>query len=74
MSDMKLFHKKSNYVDKQGNEKVATNFFLKIGNMLIPIEVKYFPNKETNIDNQYQARRAVMSSFSEELPAKEKSE
>lgn len=72
MTEMKLYKKKVVYKDKKtGEERYATNFSLKLGDTIVPIEVKFFPDKETNRDNQYTSRRAVMSAFAEEQREKE---
>lgn len=72
MTEMKLFKKKVVYKDKDsGEEKFAINFSLKLGDTFVPIEVKFFPDKQTGRDIQYSSRRAVMSAFAEELPEKE---
>lgn len=72
MTEMKLYKKKVAYKDKNtGEEKTAVNFSLKLGDALIPIEVKFFPDKETKKDLQYASRRAVVLAFAEELPDKE---
>ena len=72
MTEMKLYKKKVTYTDKStGEEKTAVNFSLKIGDALIPIEVKFFPDKETKKDLKYASRRAVLLAFAEDLPDKE---
>ena len=72
MTEMKLYKKKVVYKDKKtGEERYAINFSLKLGDTLVPIEVKFFPDKETNRDNQYASRKAVMSAFAEEQSEKE---
>ncbi len=67
-----LFKKNVKYLDKKDNnkEKTATNFYLQCGDSLIPIEVKFFANKEDGRDNQYLGRKSVMSAFAQELPDK----
>lgn len=67
MTEIKLYQKKATYT-KDGTERNVINFFLQLGNSRIPIEVKYFPNKETNRDDQYLRRKSVMSAFAEDLP------
>ena len=72
MTEMKLYKKKVTYKDKNtGEEKTAVNFSLKLGDALIPIEVKFFPDKKTKKDLQYASRRAVVLAFAEDLPDKE---
>ena len=64
---VELLKEKSNYKDKDGNEKVATNFSLQCGDTRIPIEVKYFENKETGRDPAFAGRKMVLSSFAKEV-------
>lgn len=72
MTEMKLYKKKVVYKDKStGEEKTAVNFSLKLGNIFVPIEVKFFPDKETKKDPQYASRRAVVLAFAEDMPEKE---
>lgn len=68
MAELKLFKKNVKYKDKDNNEKTAVNFYLKCGDALVPIEVRFFANKETGRDNQYMGRKSVLSAFAEELP------
>lgn len=69
---MKLYKKKVTYKDKStGEEKTAVNFSLKFGDIFVPIEVKFFLDKETKKDPQYASRRAVVLAFAEDLPDKE---
>ena len=68
---VKLFKKNVNYVNKDGETKVATNYFVQCGDVLVPVEVKYFENKETGEDKNYRTRRSLMSAFAEELPERE---
>jgi len=65
-----ILKKNVKYKDKDGAEKNATNFYIRCGNVLIPIEVKYFPDKETGIDKAYNGRKSVLLAFAEELPDK----
>ncbi|MGN1051891.1 MAG: hypothetical protein ACI4SH_00715 [Candidatus Scatosoma sp.] len=71
MSEVKLLKRKVPYVDKEGKDRIATNFFLSCGDVMIPIEVKYFENKETGRDDRYLERKTVLSAFAETLPEKE---
>jgi hypothetical protein len=66
--ETKLFKRNVTYTDKSGEEKKAVNFFIQCGDQLIPVEVKYFENKETGEDNNYRSRKSVLSAFAEELP------
>ena len=69
---VKLQMRKVPYVDKDNEEKIAYNFFLLCGNVQIPIEVKFFENKEGR-DPQYIPRKVVLESYAEVLPPKETS-
>lgn len=68
MAEVKLFKKMSKYVANDGEEKTATNFYVGCGDVLVPVEVKYFEDKQTGTDSRYRERRVVMSAFAEELP------
>ena len=70
MVEVKLYKKERTYTDKNGEEKRATNFYVRCGNELIPIEVSYF-GKDDKSDKQYAPRRAILSAFAEDLPPKE---
>lgn len=74
MALVQLFKEQNQYTDKDGNEKTATNFSILCGDVKIPIEVKYFENKELGRDPAYSGRKLVLSSYAEEIPAKEKQE
>ena len=67
---VKLLKQLTNYVDKEGNEKTATNFFVECGGERIPIEVRYFNGPDGEPDRNYRARKMVLSSHAEELPSK----
>lgn len=71
MAEVKLFKRISHY-EKDGETKTATNFFVQCGDTNIPIEVKYFEDKETGRDNQYLGRKMVLASYSDLLPELEK--
>lgn len=74
---VELFKREVKYNEKKdgketGKEKTATNFFVRCGDNLIPVEVKYFSNpKCDNRDPNYAGRIAVMSAFAAELPPRE---
>lgn len=70
-----LFKKVGTYEDKKdGKEKQYTNFYLRCGDSLIPIEPCFFPDKDNdNKDYQYAGRKEVMKAFAEILPDKDKS-
>ena len=65
-----LLKKQVSYKDKEGTEKKATNFYLRCGDTLVPIEIKYFPD-ENNVDKAYGARKSVLSAFASVLPDKD---
>ena len=69
---VKLFKKNVNYVNKDGETKVATNYFVQCGDVSVPVEVKYFEKKETGEDKNYRTRKTLMSAFAEELPERER--
>ena len=70
MAQVSLLKKNGSYVNKDGEEKKVTNFFVRCGDVLVPIEVKYFESKETGKDDRYRERRVLLSAFAEELPDK----
>lgn len=65
---VQLFKKLSNYKDKNGQEKTATNFFVECNGTLIPIEVKFFADPNTNSDPNFRGRKMVLSTFADLLP------
>lgn len=67
---VELFKRKNVYKDKDGNEKTGVNFSLKCGDILVPIEVRYF-GKDDKPDTQYASRKTLLSAFAEELPERE---
>lgn len=71
MADVKLFKQISHY-EKNGETKTATNFFVLCGDVYVPVEVKYFENKETGKDNQFLGRKMILASYAETLPEKSK--
>lgn len=69
MTEMKLYKRKVVYKDKKTDtDKTAVNFYLKLGDALIPVECKYFPDPVTGQDRQYLGRKSVMSAFAEDFP------
>lgn len=68
MAEVKLYKKLATYTDKNGEEKQATNFFVACGDQFVPIDVKYFEDKETGIDKNYRVRKTLLSAFAELLP------
>lgn len=67
-----LFKKVGTYKDKKdGKEKQYTNFYLRCGDSLIPIEPCFFPDKDNdNRDYQYAGRKEVLKAFADTLPDK----
>ena len=77
MAAVQLFKRKKKYTDKDGNEKVATNFFVKCGDEgeLIAIDIHYFPNaKFDDRDPGFTGRKAVMEAFATTLSDDETTE
>ena len=73
MALVQVFKKQSQYVDKDGKDRTATNFFVDCGGILVPVEVKYFEDKETGRDDRYRERKVLLTAFAEMLPDKETS-
>ena len=74
MATVQLFKRKSTYVDKDGKDRVATNFYIKCGDEgdLIAVDIHYFPNPKTdNRDPGFTGRKAVMEAFATTLPERE---
>ena len=71
MAEVKLYKKLATYTNKDGEEKQATNFFIACGDELVPIDIKYFEDKETGIDKNYRVRKTLLSAFAELLPERE---
>ena len=69
---VKLYKQNVEYTTSKGEKKKATNYFVECGDVLVPVEVKYFEDKVTHEDKQYRTRRTLMSAFAEELPEREK--
>lgn len=70
--EVKLYKKAVSYKDKKGEEKTATNYFVQCGDVLVPVEVKFFADKETGEDKNYRTRKSLMSAFAETLPERKK--
>ena len=73
--EVKLYQKNGTYTKQDtGEQKPYTNFYIKLGNTLIPINVPYFPNSALEgRDPNYNSRVSVLKAFAEELPEKEDS-
>ena len=69
---VKLFKRNVEYTTATGEVKTATNYFLQCGDVLVPIEVKFFADRVTGEDKNYRTRRTLMSAFAEELPERKK--
>lgn len=70
---VELLKKVGKYTDKDGNEKQYTNFYVRCGDSLIPIEPCFFPDKDhDNKDFQYAGRKEVLKAFASILPDKDK--
>ena len=69
---VKLYKRNVEYTTKEGEVKKITNYFVECGDVLIPVEVKFFEDKKTGEDKNYRTRRTLMSAFAEELPEREK--
>ena len=70
MAMVQLFKVKKPYKDAEGNDKVATNFYIKCGEEgdLIAVDIHYFPNSQLNDrDPGYAGRKAVMEAFATTL-------
>ena len=69
---VKLFKKVGTYVDKKdGKEKRFVNFYVQIGDQMIPVEPKYFPqDRFEGRDPGFAGRKAVMEAMAETLPDK----
>lgn len=70
MAQVQLFKKVGKYTDKDGKEKTSTRFYVKCGDVLVPVEIPYFEGEDGR-DYQYASRRAVLSAFSDTLPEKQ---
>lgn len=66
---VELFKKSGTYEDKNGKEKQYTNFYVKCGDSLIPINVPYFEGEDGK-DYQYNGRKEVLKAFADNLPEK----
>lgn len=69
---VELLKKNGKYVDKKdGKEKSFTNFFLRCGDELVPVEVCFFPQEKFDgRDPNYNGRKKVLSAFAAILPDK----
>jgi hypothetical protein len=70
MKEAKLWKRLSKYVTPTGEERTGVNFYVECGDVFVPIEVKFFENKETGRDDQYHVRKQLLSAFADVLPEK----
>ncbi len=67
---VELYKKTGTYQDKaSGKDKQFVNFYVKCGDVLVPVTVCYFENEEGR-DFQYNGRKQVLAAFAEVLPEK----
>ena len=71
MAEVKLWKKQAQYTNKDGEERTATNFFVDCGGILVPVDVKYFEDKETGRDDHYRERKTLLTAFADTLPERE---
>lgn len=69
-----LYKRNVEYTNQDGEVKTATNYFVQCGDVLVPVEVKYFEDKQTGEDKNYRTRRSLMSAFAEPFPDRKKDE
>lgn len=73
---VELLKQITEYTNKDGKEVKGTNFYLRCGDTLIPIDVKYFGKKDKDgkelPDPQYSGRKNVMYAFADLLPERTK--
>lgn len=72
MAEVKLWKKQAQYTNKDGEERTATNFFVDCGGIFVPVEVKYFEDKETGRDDHYRERKTLLTAFADTLPDRDK--
>lgn len=68
---VQLFKKVGTY-EKDGEEKQYTNFYLRCGDTLVPVQPCFFPDKNNdNRDFRYNGRKEVLKAFATTLPDKD---
>ena len=75
MAQVSLFKRKVSYKGENGEEKQATNFYIRCGEEgdLIAVDIHYFPNpKCDNRDPGFLGRKAVMENYATTLSKSEK--
>ncbi|MBQ2738553.1 MAG: hypothetical protein IJF38_07670 [Clostridia bacterium] len=71
--EVKLVKKNVTITKEDGTTQRGTNFYLKVGNEYVPIQVVFFPNdKCEGRDPAFAARMAILSAVAESLPPKDK--
>lgn len=69
MAQVGLFKRNGTY-EKDGRNKTFTNFYLRCGDCLVPVQVCYYENEDGR-DPQYAGRKEVLKAFAETLPERE---
>lgn len=64
---VELFKRERIFTTSDGAEKRVENFFVKCGDTLVPVVVKFFGTEEKH-DYQYSGRKMILSSFAMVLP------
>lgn len=62
-----LFKQVKNYTDRDGNERTGTYFFVRCGDVNVPIQATYFKNAAEG-DKGYSSRKQLLSAFATKLP------
>ena len=65
---VELFKRERVFTNASGEEKRVENFFVKCGDTLVPVVVKFFGTEDKH-DYQYNGRKMILSSFATALPA-----
>ena len=68
---VELFKRVHTYKNANGEEKTGMNFYIRCGEALVPIDVRFFKGQDGR-DQGYQGRKMILSSFATILPEKEK--
>lgn len=61
-----LFKQIKNFVDNDGNERTGTYFFVRCGDVNVPVQVTYFKSPEG--DRLYSSRKQLLSAFATRFP------
>ena len=65
---VELFKRERIFTNNAGEEKRVENFFVKCGDTLVPVVVKFFGTDDKH-DYQYNGRKMILSSFATVLPS-----